>query len=106
VTTHLLRDDGQHFEINTVELIKARPGTRRGQALEELALRQEEVWPRKDVLMLSVLTTRMGVSVVPATDREANYLRASLGVLSPHSGHTHVLAGTKSTYAYPLTIAR
>jgi hypothetical protein len=34
---HLLRDDGQHLQVDAVELIEAGPRAAAGQALEELA---------------------------------------------------------------------
>ena len=37
VATHLLRDDGQHLNVDTVELVEARPGTAGRETLEELA---------------------------------------------------------------------
>ncbi len=33
----LLRDHTQHLDVNAVELVEARPGTRTGQSFEELA---------------------------------------------------------------------
>jgi hypothetical protein len=37
----LLRDDGEHLEVDAVELVEARPRARGGEALEELGHREE-----------------------------------------------------------------
>ena len=36
-TTHLLSDDGEHLELDAVELVEAGPAAARRQTLEELA---------------------------------------------------------------------
>lgn len=39
-TQNLLCHDGQHLQLDTVELIKARPGARRSQTFKELQIWQ------------------------------------------------------------------